>query len=337
MENIERVVWGVIGAGKVCEKKSMPAMQVLPHSEVRRVMRRNAEKCRDFAQRHAVPAWGTRAEDIFEDPGINAVYVATPPDTHAAYAKAAAAAGKAVYVEKPMARNYAECREMIRDCKTAGVPLYVAYYRRALPHFLRVRELLKDGVLGRVCSVEILFRRQAYPEDLSEHGKNWRIRPEISGGGHFHDLASHQLDLLDFLFGPAERVCGIAENRAGYYTPADTLSASILFKSGVVGNGSWCFVSPPSGTEDLIRITGTEGSLRFSTFAHAGIYGDCSRPGIFREKYRLPEHIQEPLIRSIVSALRGAGTCPSTGESAARTSRVMDMICSAGAGNSTAV
>ncbi|MFO7841790.1 MAG: Gfo/Idh/MocA family oxidoreductase [Fidelibacterota bacterium] len=322
------IVWGVIGAGRVCEKKSMPAMQIIPHSRVKTVMRRNAAKCRDFAARHNVPVWTTRAEEIFRDPEINAVYVATPPDTHALYTGMAAKAGKAVYVEKPMARNYAECKRMIRDCERAGVPLFVAYYRRALPHFLRVGELLKEKRIGIPCSVHIRYHRPPYPEDIFHPENNWRIQPGISGGGHFHDLASHQLDLMDFLFGPVVRAHGIAENRAGLYVPADTLTGVFRFKNGVAGGGDWCFVSPPSEERDLICILGTEGILRFSTFANACIYGDFQSTGIIKEEMELPLHIQEPLIRSIVSELRGEGSCPSTGESAARTSRVMDLLCS---------
>ncbi len=327
MKHMEEIVWGVIGAGKVCEKKSMPAMQRIPHSRVKTVMRRNADKCRDFAERHGVPRWTTDASEIFRDPGISAVYVATPPDSHAAYAKTAAGAGKAVYVEKPMARDHVECESMIRACGKAGVPLFVAYYRRALPHFLRVKELLRQGAVGTPCSVRVLFRRPPSPEDISRPESNWRIQPEISGGGHFHDLASHQLDLLDFLFGKVEDVHGFSANRGGYYGPADTLSATFRFESGVIGGGSWCFVSPPREKKDLICILGTEGSLRFSTFGHSAIHGNTRSMGIFREEKELPVHIQEPLIRSIVSELRGEGQCPSTGQSAARTSRVMDVIC----------
>ncbi len=290
-------------------------------------MRRDESAGRDFILRHGIPNYTNSAANIFEDTEINAVYIATPPDSHAAYTIAAAAAGKAIYVEKPMARNHNECRAMIRACKRYNVPLFVAYYRRALPHFLRVRELLENKAIGKICSVRITFSRPPYREDMEAPEKNWRVLPQISGGGHFHDLASHQLDLMDFLFGPVVKVYSVAENRAGLYGPADTLAVVFSFENGVSGCGSWCFVSPPEEEKDEISILGTNGSLHFSTFAHACVHGISDNLGIIREEHVLPAHIQEPLIKTIVSELRGEGYCPSRGETAARTSRVLDRIC----------
>ncbi len=328
MKTVQNIIWGVIGAGKVCEKKSIPAMDIIPHSRVKTVMRRSASACEAFASRHNILNWTTNVNEILQDPEINAVYIATPPDSHAVYTIQAAHAGKAVYVEKPMARNYQECETIIKACKKAGVPLFVAYYRRALPHFLRVKQLLEEGAIGNICSVHIAFYQSPRREDIVHPEQNWRIQPPISGGGHFHDLASHQLDLLDFLFGDIIRVQGITENRAGLYVPADTLSATFQFKSGVAGSGNWCFVSPPSEEKDDIYILGEKGSLRFSTFAHARIDITSEIQGTSQEQFELPIHIQELLIRSIVGQLRGTDICPSTGETAARTSRVMDIICS---------
>ncbi len=328
METQKEIVWGVIGAGKVCEKKSMPAMNTVSHSQVKIVMRRNEEACKDFALRHHIPNWTLDSKDIFNDSEINAVYIATPPDTHASYVIKAAKAGRAVYVEKPMARDHQECLSMITACEKANVPLFVAYYRRALPHFLRIKELITKGKLGQIKSVQINFNRSLRIEEINNPEKIWRLKPEISGGGHFHDLASHQLDLMDFFFGPINEARGKVENRAGLYKPADTVSAEFLFQNGVKGSGKWDFVSPETDIKDEIIIVGEEGELHFSTFAHAKIKGVSRSMGKISEEMILPYHIQEPLIRTIVAELRGEGKCPSTGESAARTSHIMDIICS---------
>jgi len=328
MKTQKEIVWGVIGAGKVCEKKSMPAMNHIPHSRVKTVMRRNERSCKDFAMRHHIPNWTLDSNEIFDDPEINAIYIATPPDTHALYTIKAARAHKAVYVEKPMARDHNECLNMIFACKQADVPLFVAYYRRALPHFLRVKELLEQGKLGQIKSVEINFNRSLRTDEVKSPEKIWRLQAEISGGGHFHDLASHQLDLMDFLFGPIIKAKGKAENKAGLYDPADTISAEFTFQHGVKGSGAWNFVSPESDVKDEISIIGDEGELYFSTFAHARIEGFSTSIGKISEEMILPEHIQEPLIRTIVAELRGEGKCPSTGKSAARTNQIMDIICS---------
>ncbi|MEA2077497.1 MAG: Gfo/Idh/MocA family oxidoreductase [Candidatus Marinimicrobia bacterium] len=328
MQKLQNVVWGVIGAGKVCEKKSMPAMNKIPHSQVKTVMRRNKEACRDFAIRHHISNWTLDSNKIFNDPDINAVYISTPPDTHALYTIKAAQAGKAVYVEKPMARDHRECLSMISACEKANVPLFVAYYRRALPHFLRIKELLEQGKLGQVKSVQIHFNRSPQSDEIKYPEKIWRLQPKISGGGHFHDLASHQLDLMDFLFGPIIDVKGKAENIAGLYQVADTVKADFVFQNGIVGSGTWDFVSSEPDVKDEITIFGSEGELNFSTFAHARIEGVSVSMGQISEEMILPQHIQEPLIRSIVSELRGEGKCPSTGETAARTNQVMELICS---------
>lgn len=328
MQKLQDIVWGVIGAGKVCEKKSMPAMNKIPHSRVKTVMRRDEKACKDFASRHHIPNWTLDSNDIFNDPEINAVYIATPPDTHALYAIKAARVGKAVYIEKPMARDHQECLSMISACEKANVPLFVAYYRRALPHFLRVKELLEQGKLGQVKSVQINFNRSPRIDEIKNSGKIWRLQPEISGGGHFHDLASHQLDLMDFLFGPIIKAKGKAENKARLYEPADTVSAEFTFQQGVKGSGKWDFASPEPDVKDEIIIIGEEGELHFSTFAHTQIEGVSLSMGQISEEVILPQHIQEPLIRTIVAELRDEGKCPSTGVSAARTSQIMDFICS---------
>jgi predicted dehydrogenase len=325
MNKLDKVMWGVIGAGAVCEKKSMPAMNKISHSSVKTVMRRNAEACKDFAKRHHVPNWTTNSQTLFDDPDINAIYIATPPNTHASYAKKAAYAGKAVYVEKPMARNYDECLEMIKVCNEADVPLFVAYYRRALPHFLRVKELLTQSAFGKVTGVEIQFNRSLRQNDIN-NDNNWRVHPEISGGGHFYDLSSHQLDLIDFLFGPILNVKGKTENMSGYYKPADKVYAEFDLRDNIKGWGNWNFASTESDVKDEIRLYGEEGDLHFSTFAHARLVGR-SKFGEIKEEISLPDHIQQPLITTIVKELRGEGRCPSRGETAARTSKIMDEIC----------
>jgi predicted dehydrogenase len=290
-------------------------------------MRRNIEACEEFARRHQIPYWTNQADILFKDPEINAIYIATPPDTHAYYTTKAAEAGKMVYVEKPMARNYNECLEMISACKKANVPLFVAYYRRSLPHFLRIKELIEKKHLGNIQSVNIIFNRSLRDVEIQNPDKIWRLDPNISGGGHFHDLASHQLDLLDFFFGPALNVNGTSINRSGYYKVADSVQAELVFKDQVIARGIWNFACSQEEVCDEIHILGNKGNLSFSTFAHSRIQGYSTRLGKINEEYQLPKHIQEYLIRTIVSQFQGISSCPSTGESASRTSKVMDIIC----------
>lgn len=198
---MKTVNWGIVGCGNVCERKSGPAMYKTPHSALAAVMRRDAEKVADFARRHNVPKSYTDAAALIADPEVDIVYVATPPGTHRELAVQALEAGKPVYVEKPMAMNHAECLEMIAAAEKAGQKLFVAYYRRALPCFLKVKELLDGGSVGQPLTAEVRLLRPERPEDRDPARLPWRLRREVGGEGYFHDLAPHTLDILDFLLG----------------------------------------------------------------------------------------------------------------------------------------
>jgi predicted dehydrogenase len=284
-------------------------------------MRRTGHLARDYAERHGVPRWYDDADALINDSEVDAVYIATPPDSHQEYTVRCAKAGKPVYVEKPMARTLAECQIMIDACERAGVPLFVAYYRRALQRFLQIKELIEAGALGEVRFVNVQFCQPLSAVELNPQQLPWRVIPEIAGGGLFLDLASHMLDLLDFLLGPISSVQGSAANQAGKYTAEDIVSGTFAFESGVQGAGTWCFTS--YGGEDRTEIVGSAGKLTFSTFENQPIVlSTASGAREFTIDY--PTHIQQPLIQTIVNELNGVGFCPSTGRSAARTSRVMD-------------
>lgn len=168
--------WGFIGCGIVTEQKSGPAFGKVEDSEVVAVMRRDAAKAQDYAERHGIGRWYSDAQQLIDDPAVNAIYVATPPSTHAQYAIAAMRAGKPVYVEKPMAASYDECAEMIRVSEETGVPCFVAYYRRTLPYFQRVKQLIDDGMLGDISTVQIRFAIPPYATDYNRDTLPWRVK-----------------------------------------------------------------------------------------------------------------------------------------------------------------
>ncbi len=322
---METVNWGIVGCGNVCERKSGPPMYKTRHSALVAVMRRDAEKAADFARRHGVGKSYTDATALIADPEVDIVYIATPPDTHRELAQQVLEAGKPVYVEKPMAMTWAECRAMNEAAEKAGQKLFVAYYRRALPYFLKVKELLDSGAIGKPLTVGIRHFRPESPGDRDAANLPWRLRREVGGEGYFYDLAPHTLDILDFLLGEIADAKGYKTNLGGFYDVADTITATFRFRSGVTGTGTWCFVAPPEATEDTIAITGRNGIVRFNTFEFSPIELTTAQG---TELFRIdpPEHIQGPLIETIVAELRGEGQCPSTGISAARTSQVMDWM-----------
>ncbi len=319
------VNWGIIGCGDVCEKKSGPSFSKIEHSNLVAVMRRNLDKVKDYAQRHKVDRYYTDADQLIADIDVDAVYIATPPSTHMLYAIKAMQAGKPVYVEKPMGMNFAECEQMNQIAQKTKQMLFVAFYRRALPYFLKVKELLEKKIIGEILTVEVKQYRSPRVSDLTSADHTWRVDKEIAGEGYFYDLAPHTLDILDFLLGEIAEAKGFSANRGQFYEVKDTISAILKFKSGVIGSGQWCFVTSDQTDIDSIIITGTKGEIRFSTFAFSPILVLSES---FSESFDIPspEHIQQPLIQTIVDELRGVGQCPSTGISGARTSRVMDMI-----------
>jgi len=324
--NDKEVRWGIIGVGNVCEVKSAPAMQKIPSSQLIAVMRRDAEKAADYAKRHGISKWYSDAGKLINDPDINAIYIATPPDTHLLYTKMAAAAGKPVYVEKPMARSYKECLEMIKVCEDAGVPLFTAYYRRTLPHFLKIKSLIKEGAIGEVRTLHIEMRKIPQPDIVADSEQNWRVFPEIAGGGYFYDLASHQLDFLDFLFGEITHASGFSANQAGLYPAEDLVTASFKFENGVLGTGNWCFTAASISETDLTVISGSKGQISYKTFGEGRVILETDQDGRREFHFELPQHIQYNLIEKIVGELLGSDKSPSSGVTAARTNWVMEQI-----------
>jgi len=319
------VRWGILGVGNVCEVKSAPAMNLIPNSKLVAVMRRSEDKVKDYAKRHGIAKWYTSAHDLIHDPEVNAIYIATPPNAHLELTKLAAEAGKPVYVEKPMARTYAECKKMIGLCEQANVPLYVAYYRRALPHFLKIKKFLKEGKIGEVRSVHINLKQAKNPDLIAHVDTNWRIDPQVSGGGYFFDLAAHQLDLMDFFFGKITHAQGFSSNQAGHYEAEDIVVGNFAFENGVLGTGNWCFTTAKSAEIDETIIYGSKGTIQFETFAK-GEFTVESDEGTEKYEENLPKHIQQPLIQTIVADLLGQGICESKGVTAARTNWVMDEL-----------
>jgi predicted dehydrogenase len=317
--------WGIIGCGDVCEIKSGPAFYKCAHSSLVAVMRRDAGKAEDFARRHGVARYYSGAGDLINDPEVDIVYIATPPESHAELAIKVLQAGKPVYVEKPMAINYQESLRMLEAAKTYKQKLFVAYYRRALPYFLRIKKLIELEAFGKPQVVHAAFFRPPLTSDKNKKLHTWRINKEIAGGGYFYDMASHTIDILMFLLGKITKANGITGNVAGWYDAEDTVSASFLFESGVIGSAVWYYASPQSEQRDWIEITGKNGSVRFSTFDFSNIELNTETgTGFFA--YPKPEHIQQCMIQSIVDELSGNGTCLSTGETGALTNWVMEEI-----------
>jgi predicted dehydrogenase len=321
---MQKINWGIIGCGDVTEIKSGPAFNKVPNSALVAVMRRDAAKAADYAQRHNVPKWYSDAEKLINDAEVNAIYIATPPDSHEAYAIAAIAAGKPVYVEKPMALNFAAAQHIAAAATAKNVKLTVAHYRRAQPFFKKIQQLINEKVIGDVLLVRLeLYKPPLTATQLSSNHHAWRVNPAIAGGGLFHDLAPHQLDLMYHWFGAVQKQTGFATNQANNYAADDLVAGSLLFKSGIAFSGTWCFNAAAS--TDNCEIIGTQGSIYFSVFGGNTITV-IAKGVVSTFSFETLQHVQQPMIEKVVQYFLGEGVNPCSGDEGAEVMRMMENL-----------
>ena len=318
---MEEIRWGIIGCGDVTEVKSGPAFNKVAGSKLVAVMRRDAAKVADYAKRHGVAKWYDDASQLINDPEVNAIYIATPPLQHEAYTIEALKAGKPVYVEKPMTLDAASAQRMTEAANQLNVKLCVAHYRRAQPMFLKIKELLAENTIGDIRLVRLKMLQPPNPVLIAKTDDNWRINPAISGGGLFHDLAPHQLDLMTYYFGPVKNAWGIATKQQENTEVDDLVAGNILFENGVVFSGTWCFSVAPEDQADSCIIYGSKGSINFPMFGNKiKVTTDESKEFVFEPL----QHVQQPMIEQVVDYFLDKGPNPCSGEDALITMKLMD-------------
>ena len=314
--------WGIIGCGNVTEVKSGPAYQKTPGFELVAVMRRDLAKAQDYAQRHGIAKFYNDAQSLIDDPEVDAVYIATPPDSHKEYALLVGAAGKPCCVEKPLAPSHADCREIVAAFSQKNIPLFVAYYRRSLPRFEKVKEILESGKIGSVRHVNWQLHKAASAIDKSGE-YNWRTDKQVARGGYFDDLASHGLDLFAFYFGDYQTMQGITANQQALYSAFDAVTASWIYKNGITGSGFWNFGC--SENTDQVEIFGSEGKIIFSVFDEKPLR-IITAQGEETIHIDNPPHVQSPHVQNLRDALLQYASHPSTGSSALQSSWAMEEI-----------
>ena len=321
--NSKTINWGIIGCGDVTEVKSGPAFNKVPNSKLVAVMRRNAEKARDYAQRHDVEKWYDDADDLINDPEVNAIYVATPPLNHEEFAVKAMEAGKPVYLEKPMAIDAIASQRIEQVALETGVKISIAHYRRQQPLFLMIKKLLQEKAIGDVQLVDLNLLQPHQSNMITKTETNWRIDPSISGGGLFYDLAPHQLDLMYYFFGKPANVSGMSLNASGYYNVDDTTKGQIVFENNVLFNGTWSF----SSTEriDRCEIVGSEGKISFSVFDHNPliIESNGNQTSISFDKL---QHVQQPMIQKVVEYFLDQSPNPCSASEGVQVMKMMDAM-----------
>lgn len=318
----QMIRWGMIGCGAVTQLKSAPAYQKTSGFSLDAVMSRNFENAQAYAKCFGISKVYESADALVNDSEIDAIYIAIPPDSHKEYALKVAHSGKICCIEKPMAPSYEECVEIYNALEQKSIPLFVAYYRRSLPRFLKIKSWIENGKIGKVRHVQWQLHKQVNAIDLSQY-YNWRTDSKIAYGGYFDDVGSHGLDLLNFLLGDIIDAYGISENVQNLYTASDAITACWIHPNGVTGSGSWNFGAYKR--EDRVIIYGSKGKIEFSALDEHPIIleNDKGREEIFIEN---PEHIQLHHVQNMRESLNISTEHPSTGRKAMHTSWVMDKI-----------
>lgn len=321
---MKTINWGMIGCGDVTEVKSGPAFNKVPNSSLVAVMRRDATKAQDYAQRHQVPKWYSDADQLINDPHVNAIYVATPPSTHETYTLAALRAGKPVYVEKPMSTNGTSAAKMAAMAQEKNIKLVVAHYRRQQPFYIKIKQLIQEKAIGEVRFAKIEFcRKQVSDKEMADPSRAWRVNADIAGGGLFHDLAPHQLDIMYHFFGEIRQAAGMSINQTHSYSADELISGNILFKSGVLFQGLWCFNVANGLEKDICEIIGSEGKISFSFFDRRPILLTQHGKIESLEFDPLP-HVQQPMIEQVVNYFLDQAPNPCDGNEGALVMKLID-------------
>jgi predicted dehydrogenase len=250
---------------------------------------------------------------------VNAVYVATPVFLHAPQTIQALRAGKHVLCEKPMAMNYAEAQSMVRAAEESGRKFGVAYYRRTYPKLHRAKELLDAGAIGKPVLAELTSHGWFEENKLGENERerSWLIDPSKAGGGPLYDIASHRIDVLNFLFGKPQRVNAQLSNAVHHYAVEDNATVMIEYAGGVRGVVDVRWHSKVK--RDECRIRGTEGEMDLSPLNGP----ELVYPG---GRENMPPHanLHYPLIENFVDAVAGKAPLSAGGESSLWTDWVIE-------------
>lgn len=317
---MQEVKWGIIGTGNVVEKKSGPILNSFENSSIVAIMGRDINKTKQIAKKINSPKYFDNIDNLLDNKDINAIYIATPPGLHLEQAKKCCEAKISTYIEKPIARNYQEALQIVDMYEKAKVPLYVAHFYRALPKFIKIKELLESNVIGKVCEVDFKLNRKYSSSTLD----TWLYNTELSGGGKFYDIAPHSIDLMVYLFGKFTEVYGIATNNIDEYKVEDVVTMTFKTEKGILGTAN--FNSITLEKSDVMIVNGTKGKMEFSVHDNSLI--TIIKDGeIQNVEIDSPEIAQENMIKNVVNSLikkEQLNVC--TAQDAIETYRIMDKV-----------
>ena len=292
--------WLVIGIGDITRKRVIPAIQAEQRSRLYGLITRDPVK----AAAYGVKTWAT-LDDAFTDPDVQAVYVGTPVFLHAPQTIQCLRSGKHVICEKPMAMNEAEAHTMVQAALESGRTLGVAYYRRSYPKIQRAKQLLAEGAIGKPVFAELT----SHMWFDGTGSRSWLVDPTKAGGGPLFDIASHRIDVLNFLFGQPQRVTAQLSNLVHRYPVEDNATVMIEYAGGVRGMVDVRWHSRTA--RDECRIRGTQGEIEMSPLNGPELVWPGGREN-------LPPHpnLHYPMIQNFADAVEGKSSLLSSGASA---------------------
>jgi predicted dehydrogenase len=305
------VRWLVVGVGDITTKRVLPAILAEPRSDLTGIVTRDPAK----AQPWGVRGW-TSLEAALAESGSDAVYVASPVAMHAPQTIASLRAGRHVLCEKPMAMDYEEACSMQRAAKETGRTLGIAYYRRMYPQVNRAKELIDQNVIGRPVLAEATSHDWFHPADGL---RGWLIDPAMAGGGPLYDIASHRIDLMNYLFGEPSRATGHISTLVHPTDVEDNATVLIEYQCGVRGIVDVRWHSRVA--RDEFRIRGTEGEISMTPLNS----GRLEYPGGHEE---LPPHtnLHYPCVENFVAAVLDGSPLRSSAATALATAWVTQQV-----------
>jgi predicted dehydrogenase len=318
---MNKMRWGLIGAGDIVRKRIVPALAESKLCELVAVCRWNAAKAEEFAREFDIPAWYSDHREMLSAGDIDAVYIASPVYLHAEHTKDAARAGKHVLCEKPLALDTAECDEMIAACKENGVTLGVAYYRRFYPVVERIRKALRDGEIGKAVFVQVNTFEAFNPGP--DHPRRWFIEKAKSGGGPMMDFGCHRIEILLDLFGSVNSVESINANVIFDREVEDTSSALLRFDCGPCA--SLTVTHAAKASLDSFDIYGTEGTIRIGSL-NSGMISIENAAGNAAESHPPSSNFHSPLIEDFAESVMNGREPRVTGETGREVARILDAI-----------
>lgn len=317
---MKKIRWGIIGGGKYVQSKGGKAFNIVENSIVQSVMRRDLTEAKECAQELGAKSYYDNYKKLIDDHEVDAVYIASPPGLHLEQAIYCANAKKPLYLEKPMARNFAECVSIIDVFKENETPLYVSHYRRSHNKFQKLKELIDGKIIGDIFTINCQLNRKY--EDDKDHP--WYFKPLLSGGGKFIDISPHMIDILIYLFGELDEVKSICVNHNKDHNLEDVVVAIFKFKNNVVGTLNYNMLS--SEKNDNIVCVGNKGKLEFSIHKATPII--VSEGGKIVDEIIIenPKNSQEPMIRNVVNDILTGCNNVCYGADALETYRAIDLI-----------